>query len=249
MIPAPAPDSKALGPLLFRISSFEFRISPYIAPSANPAAPSSPPNAPYPGRTPPRRPATAASPRPGPGKILLRGRQEILPQGRHLRPIRAGCGGVFRRNSRQGTARLRDDAGHRHQSAAPLSRSRRRGFLDLAGNSVSGCLSRSRGRSTWSFSTTRNPPAGGRNHSRGVAKNKGHEAIFGYFVGNEIPTTMVRWLGARRVLEFVEKLIRVAARPIRGLYIVTPAIRRQNISCLRTWISARSTSISAPAGF
>src|SRR6202012_2975821 len=36
----------------------------------------------------------------------------------------------------------------------------------------------------------------------GVAKNKGHEAIFGYFVGNEIPTTMVRWLGAQRVLEF-----------------------------------------------
>ena len=44
----------------------------------------------------------------------------------------------------------------------------------------------------------------------GVGKNKGHEAIFGYLVGNEIPTTMVRWLGARRVLEFVEKLIRVA---------------------------------------
>ena len=31
-----------------------------------------------------------------------------------------------------------------------------------------------------------------------VLKNRGHEAIFGYFVGNEIPTTMVRWLGARR---------------------------------------------------
>lgn len=44
----------------------------------------------------------------------------------------------------------------------------------------------------------------------GVAKNKGHEAIFGYLVGNEIPTTMVRWLGARRVLEFVELLISVA---------------------------------------
>jgi O-antigen biosynthesis protein len=53
----------------------------------------------------------------------------------------------------------------------------------------------------------------------GVAKNKGHDAIFGYFVGNEIPTTMVRWLGARRVLEFVEKLIRVArATDPRPLY-------------------------------
>jgi len=43
-----------------------------------------------------------------------------------------------------------------------------------------------------------------------VLKNKGHEAIFGYFVGNEIPTTMVRWLGARRVIQFVEHLINVA---------------------------------------
>jgi glycosyltransferase involved in cell wall biosynthesis len=43
-----------------------------------------------------------------------------------------------------------------------------------------------------------------------VLKNKGHEAIFGYFVGNEIPTTMVRWLGARRVIQFVEYLINVA---------------------------------------
>jgi hypothetical protein len=44
----------------------------------------------------------------------------------------------------------------------------------------------------------------------GVAKNRGHEAIFGYYVGNEIPYAMVRWLGAQRVIEFVEKLIRIA---------------------------------------
>ncbi len=43
-----------------------------------------------------------------------------------------------------------------------------------------------------------------------VAKNKGHEAIFAYLVGNEIPTTMVRWLGAKRVTYFVEHLINVA---------------------------------------
>jgi GT2 family glycosyltransferase len=43
-----------------------------------------------------------------------------------------------------------------------------------------------------------------------VLRNRGHEAIFGYFVGNEIPTTMVRWLGARRVIHFVEHLINVA---------------------------------------
>ncbi|MEI8234413.1 MAG: glycosyltransferase [Verrucomicrobiota bacterium] len=43
-----------------------------------------------------------------------------------------------------------------------------------------------------------------------VARNKGHEAIFAYLVGNEIPTTMVRWLGAKRVTYFVEELINIA---------------------------------------
>ena len=43
----------------------------------------------------------------------------------------------------------------------------------------------------------------------GVAKNAGHPAVFGYLVGNEIPTTMVRWLGARQVTEFVEQLIHI----------------------------------------
>ena len=43
-----------------------------------------------------------------------------------------------------------------------------------------------------------------------VARNKGHEAIFAYLVGNEIPTSMVRWLGAKRVTYFVEHLINVA---------------------------------------
>ena len=42
-----------------------------------------------------------------------------------------------------------------------------------------------------------------------VAVNRGHPAIFGYLVGNEISSTMVRWLGVRRVTEFVEQLIRV----------------------------------------
>ena len=43
-----------------------------------------------------------------------------------------------------------------------------------------------------------------------VSKNRGHDAIFGYLVGNEIPTTMVRWLGAKRVTYFVEQLINIA---------------------------------------
>ena len=43
-----------------------------------------------------------------------------------------------------------------------------------------------------------------------VKKNAGHEAIFGYLVGNEIPSPMVRWLGPKRVTYFVEKLIAIA---------------------------------------
>ena len=42
-----------------------------------------------------------------------------------------------------------------------------------------------------------------------VRRNAGHPAIFGYLVGNEISSTMVRWLGVRRVTEFVEPLIRI----------------------------------------
>ncbi len=40
-----------------------------------------------------------------------------------------------------------------------------------------------------------------------VKTNVGHPAIFGYLVGNEISSTIARWLGARRVIEFVEELI------------------------------------------
>jgi O-antigen biosynthesis protein len=42
-----------------------------------------------------------------------------------------------------------------------------------------------------------------------VSAQAGHTAIFGYLVGNEISSTMVRWLGVRRVTEFVEDLIRI----------------------------------------
>src|SRR5215475_8895038 len=42
-----------------------------------------------------------------------------------------------------------------------------------------------------------------------VSKYAGNPAILGYLVGNEISSTMARWLGARRVIEFVEELIRI----------------------------------------
>lgn len=42
-----------------------------------------------------------------------------------------------------------------------------------------------------------------------VREYRGHPAVFGYLVGNEIASTMVRWLGVRKVTEFVEHLIRI----------------------------------------
>ena len=54
---------------------------------------------------------------------------------------------------------------------------------------------------------------------KGVAQHAGHPAIFAYFVGNEVPTTMVRWLGAARVVAFIEQLIDVCrATDPRPLY-------------------------------
>jgi len=42
-----------------------------------------------------------------------------------------------------------------------------------------------------------------------VKAHAGHPAIFGYLVGNEISSTMARWLGTARVTEFVEELIQI----------------------------------------
>lgn len=45
-----------------------------------------------------------------------------------------------------------------------------------------------------------------------VTAHKGHPAIFGFLVGNEIPSHMVRWLGPGRVTEFLESLVYLAKR-------------------------------------
>ena len=50
-----------------------------------------------------------------------------------------------------------------------------------------------------------------------VRTNLGHPAIFGFLIGNEIPSHMVRWLGPRRVTEFLESLINLAKRENPGV--------------------------------
>ena len=44
----------------------------------------------------------------------------------------------------------------------------------------------------------------------------GHPAVLGYLVGNEIPSNMVRWLGVRRVTEFVEYLMEIGRQEDPG---------------------------------
>ena len=46
-----------------------------------------------------------------------------------------------------------------------------------------------------------------RSVSDAIKMHAGHPAIFAYLVGNEIAPQMVRWLGVRRVTEFIEHLI------------------------------------------
>ncbi len=46
--------------------------------------------------------------------------------------------------------------------------------------------------------------------TKAVRANVGHPALFGYLIGNEIPPNMIRWLGVRRVTEFVERLVTIA---------------------------------------
>lgn len=40
-----------------------------------------------------------------------------------------------------------------------------------------------------------------------IARFRGHPAVAGYFVGNEIESTLVRWMGRRKVVDQIERLI------------------------------------------
>jgi len=71
-----------------------------------------------------------------------------------------------------------------------------------------------------------------------VSKHIGHPAIFAYLVGNEISTTIIRWLGADRVTAFLEKLVAVARetdpRPLYSYASFPPTeyLRPSNIDFL-----------------
>ena len=45
---------------------------------------------------------------------------------------------------------------------------------------------------------------------QGVRNGRGHPAVLGYALGNEIPSSIVRWIGPRKVEEFIERLFAAA---------------------------------------
>ena len=63
-----------------------------------------------------------------------------------------------------------------------------------------------------------------------VKTHAGHPAIFGYLVGNEISSTMARWLGTRRVIEFVEELIQYRPRDRSGCALFVCDVSAHRIS-------------------
>jgi beta-galactosidase/beta-glucuronidase len=74
----------------------------------------------------------------------------------------------------------------------------------------------------------------------GVRACAGHPAILCYTVGNEIPTSIVRWYGRRRVERFLERLYRAAKAEDPDSLVTYPPL---NIcSCLlSTWFASTST--------
>ena len=80
-----------------------------------------------------------------------------------------------------------------------------------------------------------------------VARYRSHPALLGYFVGNEIQATMVRWLGARRVKRLLEDLIEAGRAVDPGACSPTPTTRRPNTSIRTTPTSSPTMSTSRNA--
>src|SRR5215468_10325356 len=74
-----------------------------------------------------------------------------------------------------------------------------------------------------------------RSVSAAIKMHASHPAIFAYLVGNEIAPQMIRWLGVRRVTEFVEHLINISrnldSRPLfsYATYPPTEFLLPQNV--------------------
>ncbi len=52
-----------------------------------------------------------------------------------------------------------------------------------------------------------------------VSKARNHPAVIGYTVGNEIPSSIVRWYGPRRIERFIERLYRIAKEEDPGALV------------------------------
>ena len=74
----------------------------------------------------------------------------------------------------------------------------------------------------------------------------GHPAVLGYAIGNEIPASIVRWHGRRRIERFLERLCCCGRRRTRTRWSPTSTIRRPSTSTCPSSTLFASTSSSRP---
>ncbi len=75
-----------------------------------------------------------------------------------------------------------------------------------------------------------------------VRECKGHPAVLGYTIGNEIPGDIIRWHGRRRLSASSGDSIALQNLRTRTAWSRTSTIQRPSISNFRSWISPVSTS-------
>ena len=187
---------------------------------------------------------------PGPREVLFRREAEVVHQGRDLRAVCAGCGRAILSATRRRRGATSRSCRRWGSICCASIMSRRDGFWIWRGSFGLRVLISIPWAEHVEF--LNNPKIRRQvveTIRSGVAKNKGHDAIFGYFVGNEIPTqhgALARRAARAGVCREADP--RRARRRSARRFIATRAIRPRNICCRGTSISAPSTSISSGSG-
>ena len=194
-------------------------------------------------RHPPRTACTCA------WEVAFPGRREALRARRHLRhlPARTRRRSDFpsRRGGRRG---LRRDGRERHQrrphlhgAAALAARPGARARAVRDGRAAVGAARRLPRRPRRAPTSIERARA-----RRRSARCAGHPAVLCYAIGNEIPASIVRWHGRRRIERFLERLYRAAkARGPRRAGHLRQLPDAPSTSSCRSSTSSASTSTSS----
>ena len=128
------------------------------------------------------------------GEIFFEGDRKFFVKGVTYGPFQPDAEGHYLGPAIRSNATSRR-CGDRIECRPDLSRRRRAGFWIAARRPGCASSSRCRGRSMSSSCAGKLGEEIAQMVRKAVAANRGHPAIFGYLVGNEISSTMVRWLG------------------------------------------------------